>query len=209
VSQTQRIGNPGWFIGARVQHRLARIVTETFAPAPTVAALLVAVAWHTAATTADAVRWGFVAVLFASLIPFAYIIRGVRRRRFTDHHVSVREHRPVVLVVGITSVLIGIGLLVVLGAPRDLVALVGAMAIGLISSLLVTLFWKISVHAAVTAGAVVVLILVFGPSLAWLGLVVALVAWARVAIGDHTPAQAMAGILLGATVAGTAFPLFR
>jgi membrane-associated phospholipid phosphatase len=192
-----------------VKRQLARIVTEVFAPAPTVAALLVVVAWHTAATAADAVRWGLVSVLFASLIPFAYIVRGVRRRRFTDHHVGVREHRPIVLVVGIASVLIGVMVLIVLGAPRDLVALVGSMAVGLISSMLVTLFWKISVHAAVTAGAAVVLVLVFGPPLTWLGLVVAVVAWARVAIGDHTPAQALAGILLGATVAGTAFPLFR
>jgi len=192
-----------------MQRRLARVVTEIFAPVPTVAALLVVMAWHTAATTAEAVRWGLVAVLFASAIPFSYIISGVRRRRFTDHHVSVREQRPVVLLVGIVSVLVGVALLVFLGAPRDLVALVGAMAVGLMSSMAVTLFWKISVHAAVTAGAVVVLVLLFGPSLAVLGLVVAAVAWARVAIGDHTPAQALAGTLLGASVAGTAFPLLR
>ena len=192
-----------------MQHRLARAVTEVFAPVPTVAALLVVMAWHTAATTADAVRWGLVAVLFASAIPFAYIISGVRRRRFSDHHVSVREQRPIVLLVGIVSVLVGVVLLVLLGAPRELVALVGAMAVGLMSSMAVTLFWKISVHAAVTAGAVVVLVVVFGPPLLLLGLVVALVAWARVAIGDHTPAQAVAGIILGATVAGTAFPLLR
>jgi membrane-associated phospholipid phosphatase len=192
-----------------MKRRLARILTEIFAPAPTVAALLLVVAWHTAATAVDAVRWGLLSVLFASLIPFAYIIRGVRRRRLTDHHVRVREQRPIVLVVGIVSVLVGVGLLILLGAPRDLVALVSAMAVGLMSSMLVTLFWKISVHAAVTAGAVVVLVLIFGPSLAWTGLVVALVAWARVAVGDHTPAQAIAGVILGATVAGTAFPLFR
>lgn len=192
-----------------MQRRLARAVTEIFAPVPTVAALLVVMAWHTATTTADAVRWGLVAVLFASAIPFAYIISGVRRRRFSDHHVSVREQRPIVLLVGIASVLVGVALLAFLGAPRDLVALVGAIAVGLMSSMLVTLFWKISVHAAVTAGASVVLVLVFGPPLLVLGLVVVLVAWARVAIGDHTPAQAVAGIILGAAVAGTAFPLLR
>ena len=209
MSLAQRIPHPGILIGVPMQRRLARVVTEIFAPVPTVAALLVVMAWHTAATTAEAVRWGLVAVLFASAIPFSYIISGVRRRRFTDHHVSVREQRPVVLLVGIVSVLVGVALLVFLGAPRDLVALVGAMAVGLMSSMAVTLFWKISVHAAVTAGAVVVLVLLFGPSLAVLGLVVAAVAWARVAIGDHTPAQALAGTLLGASVAGTAFPLLR
>lgn len=178
-----------------MQRRLARAVTEIFAPVPTVAALLVVMAWHTAAPTADAVRWGFVAVLFASAIPFAYIISGVRRRRFSDHHASVREQRAIVLLVGIMSVLVGVALLVIVGAPRDLVALVGAMAVGLMSSMTVTLFWKISVHAAVTAGAVVVLVLVFGPPVLVLAALVGLVAWSRVAIGDHTAAQAIAGII--------------
>src|SRR5439155_21823673 len=175
--------------GHSVRRRIARTITEIFAPAPTVAALLVVLSWHSAATAEDALRWAVVSVLFASLIPLAYIIRGVRRRRLSDHHVGVREQRPVVLLFGIGSVLVGIAALVYLSAPRELVALVGAMAVGLLSSMLVTLFWKISVHSAVIAGALVVLVLVFGSALLLFGLVVALVAWARVEIGDHTPAQ--------------------
>ena len=37
------------------------------------------------------------------------------------------------------------------------------MAVGLGTSLLVTLVWKISIHVAVAAGAVVILVLVLGP----------------------------------------------
>jgi len=192
-----------------MRRRIARAVTEIFAPAPTVAALLVIVSWHSATTTEDALRWAVVSVLFASLIPLAYIIRGVRRQRLSDHHVGVRKQRPVVLLFGIGSVLVGIAALVYLGASRELVVLVGAMAVGLLSSMLVTLFWKISVHCAVIAGALVVLVVVFGPLLLAFGLVVALVAWARVEIGDHTPAQVVAGVALGAAVAGTVFPLLR
>ena len=192
-----------------MRQRLARLVTEILAPAPTVAALLLVVAWRTAPTAAEAVRWGLLAVLFASLIPFLYILRGVRRRRLSDHHVGVREQRPVPLLVGIASVLAGLALLAALGAPRDLLALVAAMAVGLATSLLVTLFWKISVHAAVTAGAVVILVLVLGPALLTLAPVVALVGWARVEVGDHTPAQVVAGVGLGATVAGLVFSLLR
>src|SRR5439155_24010028 len=172
--------------GHSVRRRIARTITEVFAPAPTVAALLVVVSWHSAATAEDALRWAVVSVVFASLIPLAYIIRGVRQQRLSDHHVSVREQRPVVLLFGIGSVLVGVAALVYLGAPRELVALVGAMAVGLLSSMLVTLFWKISVHSAVIAGTMVTLILVFGPPLIAFGLVVALVAWARVVLGDHT-----------------------
>ena len=47
-----------------VHPRLARIVTEVLAPAPTVAVLLLLVAWHSAPSTAEALRWGVLAALF-------------------------------------------------------------------------------------------------------------------------------------------------
>ena len=113
------------------------------------------------------------------------------------------------LLVGIASVLIGLWLLTAWSAPRDLVALVGAMTVGLVVSLLVTLGWKISIHTAVAAGAAVILVLVFGPPLLALSPVVGLIGWSRVEIGDHTPAQVAMGAVLGAVVAAGAFSLLR
>jgi membrane-associated phospholipid phosphatase len=83
------------------------------------------------------------------------------------------------------------------------------MAVGLGTSLLVTLVWKISIHVAVAAGAVVILALVFGP--AWLLLVplVAAVGWARVVLNDHSPAQSVAGATLGGLVALGVFSALR
>src|SRR6185503_20551000 len=89
----------------------------------------------------------------------------VRRGGLTDHHVGVRQQRPVPLLVGVASMLVGLILLALWSAPRDLVALVGVVAVGLAASLLVTLVWKLSIHAAVVSGAVAVLVLVFGPPL--------------------------------------------
>jgi membrane-associated phospholipid phosphatase len=191
------------------RRRLARAVTEVFAPAPTVVLLLLLVAWHSAPTAAEAMKWGLLAALFASILPFLYIVRGVRRRQFTDHHVGVRAQRPLPLPIGVASVVTGLLLLVVLGAPRELVALVGAMVAGLAVSTLITLFWKISIHVAVTAGALVILILVFGLALIALAPLVALVGWARVEIGDHTPTQVLVGTAVGAAIAAVVFSLLR
>jgi hypothetical protein len=189
--------------------RLARLVTEILAPAPTAAALLLIVAWESAPTAAEAVCWGLLAALLASVIPFLYIVRGVRRGRLTDHHVGVRQQRPLPLLIGLVSMLAGATLLALWGAPRDLVALVAAIAVGMALSLLVTLAWKLSIHTTVAAGALMVLVLVFGPWLLVLAPLVALLCWARVAIGDHTPAQSVAGVGLGASVAGVVFSLLR
>lgn len=192
-----------------LSQRLARLVSEVFAPATVAGLLLLVVAVHSARSVVEAIIWGVIAVSFASLLPMFYIIRGVRRRRLSDHHVRIREQRPLPLLVGALSVVVGTALLTFLHAPRDLVALIGAMAAGLLTSLLVTLFWKISVHVAVAAGAVVILALVFGPPLLILTPIVALVGWARVELRDHTVAQVVAGVVQGAVVAAVVFDWLR
>ncbi len=107
------------------------------------------------------------------------------------------------------SVLVGVALMLVFNAPRELLALMGAMVAGLIVTLAVTLVWKISVHAAVAGGTVVILALVFGPVLNVLWLATAAVAWSRVELRDHTRAQAVAGMICGAAVATIAFTFMR
>jgi membrane-associated phospholipid phosphatase len=189
--------------------RAARMVTEVLSPAPIVAVLPLVVAWHGTSDAATAIGWGLTATLFASVLPFAVVLLGVRRGRLTDHHVGLRQQRARPMLMGVASVLIGLGLLVALRAPRELVALVAAMTVGLSVSLLVTLWWKVSVHTAVAAGAAMVLWLVFGPALFAIWPLVGVIGWSRVQLGDHTPAQVVVGAVLGAGVAATVFPLVR
>ena len=192
-----------------VAQRLARVVTEVLAPAPLAAVLVLVVAWRSAPTLAQGVAWGIVAVVFGSLFPMLFVLRGVRRGALTDHHVRIREQRPLPLLVGMACVLAGLGLMVTQGAPRDLMALIAAMLAGLLVSLLVTLVWKMSIHAGVAAGSLVILMIVFGPAMLALLPVVALVGWARVRVGDHTLAQVAVGAVVGAAVAATVFSLLR
>jgi membrane-associated phospholipid phosphatase len=69
----------------------------------------------------------------------------------------------------------------------------------------ITRWWKISVHAAVAGGAVVMLAFVYGPWMLSLALLAALVCWARVEVEDHTPAQVTLGVLVGPVVGGATF----
>jgi hypothetical protein len=107
------------------------------------------------------------------------------------------------------SVVAGLTVLVVLGAPRQLVGLVVAMLAGLAATLLVSLWWKLSVHTAVASGTAAILVLAFGPWFAVAFAPVGLVAWSRVRLGDHTPAQTLAGAALGGLVATTVFAALR
>ena len=187
---------------------LARVVTELLAPANLAVGQLLLVGWHSAPGPAG-LGWGLLAATFCGLLPYGIVIAGVRRRRWTDRHLRTRQQRPVPLLAGIASVLAGLAALLALDAPRQLIALVVAMLTGLATTLVVTLWWKLSVHTAAASGTVAILALTFGPALTLTVPMVALVAWARVRLGDHTAAQTLAGAALGGLVATAVFILLR
>jgi membrane-associated phospholipid phosphatase len=187
--------------------RLARLVGEVLSPPPILVALALAVAWAASPTPAAAVLWGGVAAVSASLLPYALILRGVRRGRLSDRNLSLREQRVRFGGVAIASLLAGLAVLVAFDAPAELVALQAAIAVGVACGWLVTLWWKISVHAAIAAGAATVLTLLFGPAALAAWPLAGVIAWSRVEVGDHTPAQVVAGAALGVAVNATVYPL--
>jgi len=69
----------------------------------------------------------------------------------------------------------------------------------------ITLVWKISIHCAVAAGSVTILALVYGPLVFCGYLLVGLLGWSRVAVGDHTTPQVVSGSVLGAAAAFLAY----
>jgi membrane-associated phospholipid phosphatase len=205
------IGHGDQELARRIPRRLrvARLVGEVLAPPPIIVALALILAWDSSPTPGMAVVWGGIAALFASVLPYALILRGVRRGRLSDRNISLREERIRFGAVAIASVLIGLALLAAFDAPAEMVALLASIAVGLGCGWVITLWWKISVHAAVAAGAATVLMLVYGWALLAVWLPVLVIAWSRVRVGDHTPAQVMAGVALGVVVNATIFPLLR
>ena len=189
--------------------RVARLVGELLSPPPILVVTALVVAWASSPTPARAVLWGTIAAVSASVLPYALILRGVRRGRLTDRNISLREQRIRFAAVAIASILTGLAVLAAFDAPAEMVALQASIAVGVACGWVVTLWWKISVHAAIAAGAATVLVLVFGPALLVVWPLVALIAWSRVQVGDHTPAQVLAGVALGFVVNATVFPLLQ
>jgi hypothetical protein len=177
---------------------LARLLTELFAPQVLVIGMppvvgLIALGLPGAA-------WGLLASALCGGIPAAVIAAGVRAGRLDSRHIVDRARRTGPLLAAVAAVAGALVLLVLLGAPRLLVATVAAMLAGLAVTVPVTLRWKISFHAAVSAGTVVVLAHVLPPvpTLVAGAVPVGLVAWARVRLTHHTAAQVAAGATAGA-----------
>lgn len=187
---------------------VARVITEVTGPAILAVAGLLVVAVHSAGSGAGA-AWGSVAALLVTAVPLAYVAKGIRSGRWSDHHIAERSQRVVPLLVASVSVACAAVLLVVVRAPRDLVALVLAQLAGLLVVLVVSHWWKISIHMAVAGGFLGILVVLFGPWALLALPVLAAVGWSRIVLDAHTWAQVVAGGAMGALVAGTLFPLFR
>ncbi len=189
-------------------YRAAKIITEIFAPVPSGLVVVAFIAWHFAPTRSEAIRGATLGVVLALLLPFSYLLRQVRRGHITDHHVGLRTQRPRILLVFFLGVLATLAMLIAVGSPPELIALIGASLVGLVVALAITFFWKISIHAGVAAGIITVFVVLFGPWMLLIAPLVLAVGWARVRLGDHTAAQVVAGTVIGALISGLAFSLF-
>lgn len=182
------------------RRRMARLVTEVMSPVVLIVVVTLIVAVHSAGAVRG-MALGLVAFFFAGGLPYGLVLIGVRRGLLTDHHISRREQRPLIMAIALASVVVGLLVLRWLDAPRALFALVVAMVAGLAVALAITSFWKISIHAASAAGTVACLAILVSPWWLLLAPLVVLTGWARVEIRDHTPVQVSVGAIVGAGVA--------
>jgi len=183
----------------------AEWVSYLLEPKNWIIATTLAVGWH--ADGASGLAWGAVAAFFAGVLPMVFISRGVRDGRWNDRYVGAKRPRLIVLSFIIASVATGLALLVGFGAPGELSGYFGCMLGSVALLAAITTVWKISIHCAVAAGSVTILALLFGPWVAPAYLLVALTAWSRVVLKDHTAAQVMAGSLLGVAAAFVTYAL--
>jgi hypothetical protein len=168
------------------------VLTELFAPwvVLTVASIHLG---HRVASPA----WGVATAAGLGLVPQSAIAWRVRRTALSDHHVTRREDRPLV----IAGIAASVATLLVAqqrgGAPDELRRMTRAALVALGVAGTATLKVKVSFHTAVLAGVIAVLAREVSPRY-WrlLGLVPP-VAWARVRIGHHTPVETALGGAIG------------
>ena len=178
---------------------VARVLSEVFQPPFTIAVQLLL---SPAASPGWPGTWwyGAVALVFTSVLPFVVLLALVHAGKVVDHHVSERSQRAPVLAMAIVCVLLGLGVLVWAGAPPSVTAMVLALIAGIAVLAIVSIWWKVSGHAAAVSSAAVTAIVLFGPAWWPLLLVVLAVGWARVVLRAHTLAQVVTGALFGPTV---------
>ncbi|MFJ8885918.1 hypothetical protein ACIRJR_21255 [Streptomyces sp. NPDC102402] len=192
---------------ARADARCAWLVSDGFEPRNWMLALAPLLGWR--ADGATGFGWGLFAALFTGVLPSVVLRLGERGGYWSDRRVRQRRERLVAGPVVLFSVITGTGLLYGLGATSAVRALVAAMLAVLLVLMVITFFWKVSVHSSVAAGALAVLASLHGPWWALSAPLVAVIGWSRVRLRCHTVAQVTVGACLGAAVSGVAFAFLR
>jgi hypothetical protein len=179
--------------------RVARLFTNVLNPFFVFTGLYALVAMSEASASQATL---YVAVeLTAAAFVAGYVFLLRRRRRVGDFWISGRRQRLVPALVLLGAFVVLLAVLAFLGAPGPLFRT--ALSIGLASATVAatTLVWKASAHSAVAGHAAVTGLLILGPPGLLFALVLPAVLWSRVATGDHTLAQALAGAGTGAIFA--------
>jgi hypothetical protein len=185
--------------------RLATVLTNILAPAHLVIGLLLIVGAASHPSPLRGLAWGAFAAFLVGVLPYAWVLRGVRQGRFTSRHIPDRTQRMLPLGIAAAAVLVGLAPLAILGAPRPLVALIVAMLAGLAVTAAITRYWKISLHTGVAAGTAAILTIVFGTAMLTTGVFVGAIGWSRIRLRDHTTPQVAIGAVVGAIVAAAVF----
>lgn len=180
--------------------RLAKLISAVASPvviAPVAWAIVIGVY---SVSMGLFLQWFGLYILAAIVPPVLYVVYGVRSGSITDVHIKVRTQRFVPFVLATVSSALLALLYVWFDAPRELVIMALIMSVAALFFTVITLFWKISLHAGVFAAGAVIMGGLLGWGWLWSLALLPAVIWARVKRRRHTLGQALAGVGLAAAV---------
>jgi len=175
--------------------RLASAISLVFNPA-IIAAITFLILLYSEAEVQIALSLLCACFVFGTLIPLAMIYQLSKRGLISDVFVPVKEERVTPFVGAIVSYVVGSAVLFLMRAPTIVTALMLSYAGNTTIMMLITLRWKISVHASGIAGPATALIYALGvEATVFFGLLIP-IAWARIRLRAHSPLQMLAGAII-------------
>jgi len=177
--------------------RIARHVSNILAPATISLPFILLVAFYQSQDQLTAFIYACITLFFLSVGPLLYIIIGVRLGKLSDIDVSRRSQRVGPFMFGIVSVMVGWFVLTLTNGPRNLQTVMIITVFSGIIMMVITFWWKISMHASSLGGVATMLTVLYGAVMLPLFVLLVLVSWSRVVLRRHTVTQVIAGSLAG------------
>jgi hypothetical protein len=141
---------------------------------------------------------GLIAIttLFGAILPLSSTYYLVRKGIIPDIYASDRETRTEPFLWAMASYLMGVTALLYVNAPFVVTALMACYFVNAIVMLIITFYWKISIHAVGVTGPITALVFQLGAKMLPFFLLMLPVAWARIELKAHDKKQVAAGAIL-------------
>lgn len=133
---------------------------------------------------------------FGCVLPLILVVLMLKKGVITDFYATERMERFIPFMATIASYSFGALALIITDAPAPITALMACYIVNGLVLLVITLKWKISIHASGIASPVTALVYLLGSRLIFLFLLFIPVAWARVELNAHDKKQVTAGAII-------------
>ncbi len=185
--------------------RIARVLSNLLSPPVIAFGTVVVFAFYSPIGTGVILPWqsfliGLILIVIGPIVPLTLM---VARGKITID-VENRRDRPLLYLAAIIVYICGA--FVAWFYQNQTMAVVAVAYAGVTSVIaIVSLFWKVSAHAAGVAGPITGLIWVYGILFLPFMLLAGIVAWARWKLKLHTPLQLLGGILIAIIITGCVY----
>jgi hypothetical protein len=148
------------------------------------------------------------AIFFSGILPVLIIFIQRRSGIVKEMMINERDERTKPFLGAISSYVMGLLALFYLEAPVAMVYLMSCYLVNSLFMMIITLRYKISIHASGVAGPATFLVYQYGVRLWPLTLVMVLVGWARLELKMHTVGQVAWGVLVTVLLTLTQLELY-
>ncbi len=192
-------------INSSTSLRFPRALSNLLAPPVIALGAVFIVAFFSPIGTGFLLPWqslllGFIFIVIGPIIPLSLM---VARGKMT-FDVTNRRDRPLLYLAAI--IVYVCGAFVAWGFLNQAMAVLAIAYAAVTSAItIVSLFWKVSAHAAGVAGPITGLIWMYGLLVLPFMILAGIVAWARWKLELHTPLQVIVGILIALIVTATVY----
>ncbi len=188
--------------------RLAKLTSNILNPFLVSFSIIVLLSFESSAGFTDAIKWSLISVVISVLPVFTFVVYLVHNKEIDGIFINLRHQRNRIYVLAIGCAIVSCIVLIILEAPKLLIATFVSGLAAIVIFMAINLSWKISLHTAFVTASVIILIIVYGAIVALTALLVPLVGWARIEMKLHSPAQVATGALLAAGIVTVVFWLF-
>ncbi len=182
------------------KEKFARRMSQVFNPVSVLGVVIVLVSLKASGSGTWIVLCALIALFFTVFAPWFAVLHMRRRGEISELFIPERRDRLRPLFFFMASSYLGVGILYLIHSPPALYALMVCVAVQGTIALLITMRWKISLHAMGLWACFAIVIALYGSSGWWAVVPAGLVSWARLVLRAHSVSQILVGSIVGAGV---------